>query len=112
MAKPKNRHGLAFEEIRAIFDFQGGRCALSGIQLELRGEPGMEEVYDPTTNKRISIDHDHSTGTIRGLLVQKVNWLVDQWEQGSYGNLSKPIELTRYQEQPPAVRAIGVRIFE
>ena len=65
------------------------------------------EVYDPTTNKRISIDHDHVTGFIRGLLIQKVNWLVDQWEQNSYGVLSMPPEILAYKENPPAFTAIG-----
>jgi len=109
--EPKKRHGLTAADIRSIYDHQDGKCALSGIQLELRGEPGFEEVYDPTTGKRISIDHDHDTGEIRGLLIQKVNWLVDQWEQGSYGALSKPIELSSYQKNPPAFKAIGRRIF-
>ncbi len=30
---------------------------------------------------------------IRGLLVQKVNWLIDQWEQNSYGKLSIDVAL-------------------
>jgi hypothetical protein len=111
-SEPKKRHGLSHQEIRAIFDAQGGKCALSGVALELRGDAGVEEVYDPTTGKRIAIDHDHETGLIRGLLIQKVNWLVDQWEQGSYGALSKPAELTAYQQNPPAFGVIGQRTFE
>ena len=113
-SEPKPRHGLTFQEIRAIYDHQGGKCALSGVPLELRGEPGCEEVYDPTTKskQRVSIDHDHETGFVRGLLIQKVNWLVDQWEKGSYGHLSKPHELTEYQQNPPAFEAIGKKIFK
>ena len=40
-------------------------------------------------------------------LSEKVNWLERQWELGSYGHLSKPPELTRYQENPPAFTAVG-----
>jgi len=29
------------------------------------------------------------------------------WELGSYGHLSKPPELTKYQENPPAFTAVG-----
>jgi hypothetical protein len=76
-------------------------CALSKVPLKII------DVYDPTTNKRISIDHDHVTGFIRGLLIQKVNWLVDQWEQNSYGVLSMPPEILVYKENPPAFTAIG-----
>ena len=78
-------------------------CALSKVPLKIIDG----EVYDPTTNKRISIDHDHVTGFIRGLLIQKVNWLVDQWEQNSYGVLSMPPEILVYKENPPAFTAIG-----
>jgi len=65
------------------------------------------EIYDPTTNKRIAIDHDHQTGFIRGLLIQKVNWLVDQWEQNSYGILSMPPEILNYKQHPPAFKVLG-----
>ena len=111
MAKEKLRHGLTRKEILELFRHQEGKCALSGIELELRGEPGAEEVYDPTTGKRISIDHSHETNLIRGLRVQKVNWLVEQWDHGSYGSLSKPPELSAYQENPPAFAVIGKRQF-
>ena len=44
---------------------------------------------------------------IRGILSEKVNWLERQWDLGSYGNLSKPPELTNYQNNPPAVQLLG-----
>ena len=72
-----------------LAEFQGFKCPLSGMELVVK----EGEIYDPTTNKRIAIDHDHQTGFIRGLLIQKVNWLVDQWEQNSYGVLSMPPEI-------------------
>ena len=69
-------------------------------------------VIDPTTNKAVSVDHDHNTGLIRGIVVQKVNWLLDQWEQGSYGHLEKPDSLTEYQNNPPANKIIGDVSFD
>jgi hypothetical protein len=97
------RHGLSAEEIYKLAEFQGFKCPLSGIDFIIKDG----EIYDPTTNKRISIDHDHKTGLIRGLLIQKVNWLVDQWEQNSYGLLSMPNEISKYKENPPAFNSIG-----
>jgi hypothetical protein len=97
------RHGLTVEQIYLLAEFQGFKCPLSGMELVVKDG----EIYDPTTNKRISIDHDHKSGFIRGLLIQKVNWLVDQWEQKSYGSLSMPPEILDYKENPPAFTALG-----
>ncbi len=99
----KGRHGISNEQIFELARYQGFKCPLSGIELDIRDG----EIYDPTTNKRIAIDHDHDSGFIRGLLVQKVNWLVDQWEQNSYGKLSMPPEILNYKQNPPAFSSIG-----
>jgi hypothetical protein len=99
----KGRHGLTVEQIYLIAQEQNFKCPLSHFELEVRDG----EIYDPTTGKRIAIDHCHDTGYIRGLLVQKVNWLVDQWEQNSYGVLSMPPEILEYKNDPPAFRGIG-----
>jgi len=97
------RHGLTIEQIYQLAEFQEFKCPLSGTELVVRDG----EIYDPTTNKRIAIDHDHQSGFIRGLLIQKVNWLVDQWEQNSYGILSMPAEILDYKENPPAFKVLG-----
>ena len=101
----RRRHGLADQQIYALAKAQGFRCALSGI--ELIDDNGI--IRDPTTRqrKRVSIDHDHKTGWIRGLLVEKVNWLVDQWEHGSYGVLKEPPEIEQYRMNPPAFEVLG-----
>ena len=103
----KSRHGLSSEQIYALAEFQAFKCAISGVEFLI--EDG--EVYDPTTKKRVSIDHDHISGLIRGLLIQKVNWLVDQWEQNSYGELSMPPEITEYKSNPPAFKSIGKILY-
>lgn len=105
--KPKGRHGLSVEQIFLIATEQGFICPLSKVPLEVRDG----EIFDPTTGKRIAIDHCHTTGFIRGLLIQKVNWLVDQWEQNSYGELSMPPEILEYKDNPPAFRAIGKVLY-
>ena len=103
----KGRHGLTAEQIYQIAEFQGFKCPLSGVDFDMRNG----EVYDPTTGKRISIDHDHTTGYIRGLFIQKVNWLVDQWEQNSYGKLSLPPEILEYKNNPPAFKVVGKVVY-
>lgn len=97
------RHGLTVEQIYTLAQAQDFKCALSKKPFIIR----EREIFDPTTGKRVAIDHDHTTGYIRGLLVQKVNWLIDQWEQKSYGALSMPPEIVEYKTNPPAFGAIG-----
>ena len=99
----KGRHGLSNEQIYELAKHQNFECPLSKVKFEIRDE----EIYDPTTGKRIAIDHDHNEGWIRGLLIQKVNWLVDQWEQNSYGQLSMPAEILEYKNNPPAFKCLG-----
>ncbi len=58
--KLKNRYGLTAEEYEAILESQGGGCAIC--------EKTPEEA-----GKRLSVDHDHETGDVRGLLCQSCN---------------------------------------
>jgi hypothetical protein len=82
---------------------QAWTCPLSKVKfIERDGR-----VIDPTTNKAVSVDHCHDTGFIRGILIQKINWLIDQWDQNSYGELSRPSEITAYLVTPPAFQIIG-----
>jgi len=99
----KGRHGLDSLEILQIAIVQNWECPISGLPLDFHAG----EVFDSTTGKRIQIDHCHKTGVIRGLVVQKINWLLDQFEAGSYGKLLEPIDITKYKENPPAIRALG-----
>jgi hypothetical protein len=49
---------LTIEEYEAIFEYQGGVCAICD---------------HPPKNKRLAVDHDHKTGLIRGLLCHYCN---------------------------------------
>ena len=81
----------------------------------LTGEPSGDKLASTVIDKEgrkssiiaPPVDHDHNTGFIRGILSEKVNLLLDQWEKKTYGNLSKPKELTDYQNDPPAYKCIG-----
>ena len=52
----RSKYGLEWEEVVAIVEEQGGVCPLCGKGLEL-GTPS-----------RWAIDHDHTTGAVRGVL--------------------------------------------
>ena len=70
----------------------------------------MGFIANPNNVSGHSVNHDHNTGYIRGILTEKINWLESQWEIGTYGQLTKPVELTEYQNNPPAYDVIG-KIF-
>ena len=59
--KREREYGLTDSEFRALLEAQGGVCAICG-----NGE----------TSKRyrtLSVDHDHETGAVRGLLCNRCN---------------------------------------
>lgn len=63
-ARALRKYGLTLEEHRALRDAQGGVCAICG---------------NPETNtyrgvlRRLSVDHSHVTGQVRGLLCNGCN---------------------------------------
>ncbi|WP_040769159.1 endonuclease VII domain-containing protein [Tsukamurella sp. 1534] len=90
-----NTYGLAPatddtpSEYDQILEYQGGCCAICGPRA--RG-----------ITRRLSVDHDHKTGAVRGLLCDQCNRIVI----GRYN----PTQLGRaiaYLAQPPAPRALG-----
>lgn len=58
----KNRFGLSPTEYRAMLEKQGGKCAICGTM-----DSGRENTV------RLSVDHCHETGRIRGLLCHSCN---------------------------------------
>lgn len=86
-------YDITAEEYQAIYEYQGGMCAICQRAKGIR--------------KRLSVDHCHKTGLVRGLLCQPCNKHV-------LGHLrDDPEALQRganYLEYPPAVDVIGVRI--
>lgn len=49
----KRKYGISLERYNELFKIQGGVCAICG------GNRGK---------RRLAVDHDHATGTVRGLL--------------------------------------------
>lgn len=62
----RKRHGITLGEYLAMYERQGGACAVCGK---------VETVFDKRTGdiKALAVDHCHSSGVIRGLLCQRCN---------------------------------------
>lgn len=58
----KNRYGLTPAQYDEMLKAQGGGCAICGKK--------------PTTKKRLGVDHDHTTGKVRGILCDQCNHAV------------------------------------
>ncbi|AQT28460.1 endonuclease VII [Mycobacterium phage Pistachio] len=85
-------YGITADEYWAIYEFQGGKC------YGCRRANGKR--------KRLSVDHDHETGIVRGLLCTACN-------RNVLGHLRDDPEAFQrfidYLDNPPAVQVIGVR---
>lgn len=64
--RPKNLYGLTAEEVLDLHAEQGGKCAICGEQETVRDWQGGK-------TRALSIDHDHETGAVRGLLCYRCN---------------------------------------
>jgi hypothetical protein len=51
------------QEYNRIFQIQGGKCAIC-------------EVHQSLLKRALSVDHNHETGTVRGLLCNRCNWTI------------------------------------
>lgn len=63
----RRTYGITLEEYYELIDFQGGGCAICGKALEKNG-------------RRLSIDHDHQTGRVRGVLCSPCNQGLGQFK--------------------------------
>jgi dCMP deaminase len=77
-----NYYGMTPEQYEALFVLQGGMCAIC---------------HNPPLGKEnLSVDHDHKTGKVRGLLCQNCNRAIGGLQE-SMGNLRGAINyLTRH----------------
>lgn len=66
----KQRYGITIREIQNLFTTQSGRCAICYCLLD---NISLDKEH---RSKNIRIDHDHSTGKVRGLLCKSCNALL------------------------------------
>lgn len=80
-------YGLQSGQYGAIYNFQGGTCA---ICLRAKG----------TGRRKLAVDHDHTTGAVRGLLCSTCNQMLGHARD-------EPDFFARtlaYLREPPAIR--------
>ncbi|VVB50867.1 Recombination endonuclease VII [uncultured archaeon] len=101
-----DNYKLTVEQYEAILEHQGGVCY------------GCGEA-EPVKGRRLSVDHDHETGLVRGLLCSRCNPILGKIENAykRFG-LGKVLTLTvaklllrlaKYLNDPPASIALGFR---
>lgn len=86
-------YGITGDEYWAIYRYQLGRCFICERATGAR--------------KRLSVDHCHATGVVRGLLCSTCNSRVLGHLRDEIAAFERAID---YLSQPPAVRIIGERI--
>lgn len=86
-------YGLSADEYWAIYEYQGGRCYIC------RRGTGA--------SKRLSVDHCHETGMVRGLLDTACNKWVLGMLRDDVDAFQRAID---YLTNPPAKEVIGCRI--
>ena len=60
----KQKYGITIAEYDSMLDSQNGVCAICG---------GVQTVPDTFKSRDLSVDHDHHTGKVRGLLCNNCN---------------------------------------
>ncbi|MEU0952821.1 endonuclease VII domain-containing protein [Streptomyces niveus] len=90
-ARVQDTYGLEPGEYDKLFEAQGGRCAICG----------------GTRKANLDVDHDHSTGIVRGLLCAADNRKVLKYARNDPERLRRAAD---YLESPPAPKILGIRI--
>ena len=85
-------YGITADEYWAIYRYQQGRCFICQRATGVR--------------KKLSVDHCHETGIVRGLLCQRCNRDILGHLRDDTDAFERCID---YLKQPPAVRVIGRR---
>lgn len=85
---------ITLEQWRAIYDYQNGCCA-------------MCERPASDFKNGLSLDHDHKTGLIRGLLCHICNRVLGKFRD----NNSLLCAASGYVTHPPAIQALGALTF-
>lgn len=88
------KFGITSAEYQRVFDEQGRRC-ICGKWTGYNG-----------ASRPLSVDHDHETGIVRGLLCKHCNDLLGRVrDDPAYFEM-----MLDYLDNPPAVRVLGKRI--
>ena len=84
----RRTYGITLEQYDLILESQNGVCAVCG---------------EPPKGLRLSVDHDHKTGIVRGLLC----WFDNQKVIGRHRDSDRLRAAADYLDKPPALAIIG-----
>tara|TARA_B100000674_G_scaffold41400_1_gene28819 strand:+ start:96 stop:503 length:408 start_codon:yes stop_codon:yes gene_type:complete len=112
-----NLHGLTLNQYYNLLKYQNFECPVSTYKfvydedkkkfIDSRDGSWVTAKGKEIPKRAPSLDHCHETQYIRGFLTENVNRLLDQWDHKTYGNITYPIELMDYKNNPPAYEIIG-----
>lgn len=85
LGKRMRQYGITAERFREMERDQKGLCAICGT----RGR-----------HKRLALDHDHTTGRIRGLLCSDCNWMLGHAKDDTASLESAAAYLRKHQVTP------------
>lgn len=88
-SKLKSRYSISVDDYEMLFKAQGGRCAVCGTRPKGR-------------RPRLVVDHDHSSGLVRGLLCGNCNAGIGMLGDSASGLRSA----VRYLDDPPAQKKL------
>ena len=88
-------YGLTIEQFDQIVEFQGGLCPITG-----------RELFPENGKQLIHVDHDHSSGIVRGVVTAYANTRLI----GRLRSWQTAQNLADYLRDPPATRALGVPV--
>jgi len=99
----RQRYGITLNDYNRMFDEQQGLCAVCH-QEETRVDHRTKKV------SRLAVDHDHKTGTVRGLLCHHCNNALGCFDDDLQKMMAAVVYLASHSENPPAV--IGAAITQ
>lgn len=70
----ERKFGISYFDYQALSDQQGGVCAICK-------QPEKQRDYRTGKTRRLPVDHDHTTGKVRGLLCHRCNLVVGLIEE-------------------------------
>lgn len=85
----QREYGITLEEYNRVLKYQGGQCAICNR------EP---------TNTRLSVDHCHDTGLLRGLLCWPCNRAIAHFQDSA----EKLKAAAKYIQAPPLKKVLGM----
>lgn len=82
----RREHGMTVEQYADLLAVQGGGCAICGAP-----------TATPTSEHRLTVDHDHENGLVRGLLCRPCNSALGHFRD----SLDLLAAAVRYLQNPP-----------